>query len=312
MHKHSLNKIALIGLTSFFLTACGGGGGDSEPDKKPVTPPPVETTFSLNKTVESASINEFGTHAFSLTASDVSGTLTATHTYSGQGDLLVTSSGNTVNVTFSYPELMQDVTDKFNIDISDSKTTKTVAVTLAGKNTSIEDKFSLISTYANLLTNRLLFTDIENLHQFYNSAAKLIGKISAFDADENTSSLQSIIATAYSALDANEDFSVAQIDAIKSKYDLKEVTEKEVDDLIAILQIVMQTKANNILESVNLVADHSDKLPAVDAGPLEMVVTGLSQFVGNDAMGSYVNGQWVFNDKYALVGKILSANCSAE
>lgn len=302
-------KIAALGAACFILSACGGGDDIDGGDSTPVAPAP---TLSLDNTFLESTISENQSFEYKVTANHQDGQITATHNYNGTGAVEMSVNGKTLSVKFSYPELHQDTEEKFNITVSDSKTSKDVSVTVHGKNISITRKFEYIDFYTGAVTSKSLFGQINRVHEFYNNGALITGKLSKTQSDQNLSSMKSIIDNAYGSISKADKYSKAEIDSIKADYAKKAIDESDIDVLVEAINLLAKSTAGPLTQEVSTLSELSDKLPPVSAGDLTMTLSGPSFFTGNLLMGTYVDEKWVFNDEYTILGDILSTTCAAE
>ncbi|AZG74128.1 hypothetical protein [Shewanella livingstonensis] len=315
--KKNIALFIYTAVITVFLSACGGGSDSDENDSSSVTPtPPVTTQPSQPMTVStsliSTSVDELGSVSGSFSAGNVNGTLSATSSYSGKGKVKIDVSGNSVNVTFTAPEMNNDLIEQFVVTAKDSKTSHTVTFTANVKNTSAVSKVSFLTAYASSVSQKSLFADMTNIYRFYSSAGVYVGETTASDADDYQDAFSDSQTVAYSTLAKNSSYSSAAITKMLADYKTGALSETDIDSTISGLQTYILSINTTLATKISDIAALSDKLPVFTPGELSMTLTGMSSLIGNPSMGSYVNGQWVFNSEFALIGKIISSTCAAE
>ncbi len=307
MSKNKLFTIAAISALCLSMTACGGGGDDETNDTTQPSQPMTVSTSLI-----SASVDELSPVSGSFSVSNVNGTLSATSSYSGKGKVKIDVSGNTVNVTFTAPEVNNDFIEQFVVTAKDSKTSHAVTFTANIKNASIVSKVSFLTAYTSSVSQKSLFADMANIYRFYSSAAVYAGETTAAEADDYQDAFSDAQIVAYRTLAQNSSYSSVAIAQMLADYKIGALSETDIDSTISGLQTYILSINTTLATKISEIAEFSDKLPVFTPGELSMTLTGMSSLIGNPSMGSYVNSQWVFNSEFALIGKIISSTCAAE
>lgn len=311
--------VSVVAMSVFFLAACGGDGanskgtpsepGSSDGPPKGVTP----VKFAVTAASPPASVDENTSATFSVSFSGANGDITAT-----------AQETSTTGITLTVDDITADGAT-INIAVPELENDKEAGVVIAFTN---GDAQTMSYTFETHLTNR---SGIEALKHYETAAIGAGTFVNLIHERELYSRFQKLIAMEGISIQEIPQFPenldlVARADLINfsntrtdvvSDYKKGKVTESEVKaKTMAILETANRfvSVANKGIES--LLALSSGVVPEL---PLNSVFLNkengisLSQFVGNEQLGSYsAEWFWTFNSEYQFLSQITQNNQSCQ
>jgi hypothetical protein len=302
---------ALLATTMIMgLAACGGGGDSSAPStgQAPVT----STSLELSTSVNTIEVPEMDQATIDLTFKGVKGTAAVSLDYEGTGDIITIGATNITNtggkITVEVPELSYESTYNFTVTLSDSDNRSVKRrVTVLLVNTSAEDKIAEFRQFHSSLDTFIPLNVEQNLLQ---RASELV----ALSGGDNT-----VISSAGFNVLVSEQTSnilkerVAEYEDIVADYEAGALSEDVFASYTETTKIEIATHVEKVNQALEVLIEQSNGiLPAIPLG--ETSYSGaygmLSQFVGNEHLGSYQaeTGVWTFNDNYAFLESIALPN----
>jgi hypothetical protein len=308
----SFNKIILVLLT-LNIIACGGGGTSNATSKSTPPPPPPPPSPDFLVTVDDSAIslaeNEVISIPVSFTGAQGEVSFDGTIQTNYNSSVLVSADINSETgvVTLQNQNMMYDSEGTVRLLFTDGDgRTQTVEVTLNLVNTSGNE---LVERYRGVTDHLGNFIDMKE-------ELALISKLSQLALMTNSDFDSTEQASIKATIKQNTDENVAQtlllhkdiaIQAI-SFYRQGNVSEENMwndfDELMALADQYAFSSAkaiHQVVASTNgLVPDISLVNVSVDETSMS-----LSQFAGNESLGRYVDGKWVFKEKYAFLKAIV-------
>ncbi len=301
------------------VTACGGGsetnsnnnssGGSSNP---PVTTyPPVTKDMTVTSSVESISLGENKAVTFILTAHDETGTLSIDLSkYAGIGSVSSVINGSTISITYSLPDIDNNVSEEIPITVRDSDDEVAFNIPVSAINTSGEITLDKIKTLRNAIEQRAVYNDILLAAKSYSAMQYLNGEISKSTLIKQSESLASAKSESFMwGFDVYMDVNVERIDERIVNYENSEIAEPELETLFYSIRDKLTNGAAYLIEATNGIAEQSSSTPLFPSYIVSASPLGVSGFIGNEQYGSWQGDDWVFTEEYQLLNNVVKSPC---
>lgn len=298
-----MKKVIALLFLMLILTACGGGGGGNNSGGSSSNPG-VISQFSMSASKTTLTISETNGDSSSIT---IDGSNVDLSVQVDDPTVVATMNGNMLTISPAQNTKKQTV----NIKVTGSSEgiTKTLSFIVKVVN-SVANKAVEKANWIDLSKDRLvgfeqektLFEELSDLSFKAGLLAKkdneaLKAKFSVAVNNENAAMLQAI--TAVKA--ASDDYRKELIGATEFQAIYSEEVNKLDESIARVLSIVNeQATTTGIIPIIKPV-----KIADMD------VVNAYSQFTGNPNVGSYVEGNWMYNEQYRSIDAIFSPETCA-
>jgi hypothetical protein len=317
----TLIKSSFISFILLLLTACGGGGGSSSPSSKA----PVPKTLSLSNDNAPSHLLEDETTTFTISLSGIEGKLIPTVTSDSLptgSTLSAEANGSQVTVTailedVAYHEAPVEIT----VSIKDERTTADQTVTW--KKTLLLDNTTGTAAYNKSVAMKDAAVEFVNLTPEFNLLERISMLAELTNNQGKTTSFESLVAELDQIIN-NEQYKEALDAAIvvlgenEVKYLAGEVADSTLEyintDLMEVIDSYAQGAYNVIIQATN----HTmGVMPAYEYNTPYLSDDGktFSSFIGNEMLGEFIDGIWVFSDEYKYLEAIVYSElntCNAE
>ncbi len=299
-------KFLLIVSLVLALSACGGGK-----DKKDPVPPkePTEPTLSITSSEASASLDEGDSFTFSLTQNndeDVSFTLSSNGIdVSDYLTYAIETQGKVHTVVMTIKELSTQAELKLDIKGKGNKTTaQSVYMDLTLNNESAHQKLFLINELQSLAENTMKAPEEKELISRLGKLAVMTGRLTSKELDGVKYSFSDL--TTDEHIKTSRDLFASEVKASLTIYD----DESDIDEALRLVKLNYSNYFTPINKLIILLQDSlgSDLLPVKALGSIyysQQQDSGkVSQFVGNELLGGFTAGEWVFAETYGYLKDI--------
>ena len=318
-----MTKTLIAAAMTMTLAACGGGGGGGStttPVNNGGTPTngggtggtPTTTTFSVTAKNVPNSIDESTSSSIEIQFSGANGDVTGSVEEKSKTGLTVslsnvTSDGATVNI--DVPELESNASGVVNVSFTDSDDqTVTYAIETALINRS---GIEALAVYEVTATGAGTFVNLEPEHELHERLEKILAMLGV-SAEDIPVFPQSLDLKARADLINYSNDRAEVVDA----YGNGEITETELKETTSEILALAAKYAQPVnTELENLVTLSSGAVPDLELNgvyPDRESGVAISQFVGNELMGSYSTGWvWTFDGEYEFMAQLTqnSATC---
>ena len=302
--KRKLLSICMASLACLAVSSCGGSAGSDDSGGTGGS--------SLNVTVQSAP---------SLIAENASAQVVLS-VAGAQGDIQVVSeslvaalapvtgsyviNGNTITYTVNVGELAyKNESLALVVEVSDGTNTGTVSRTINLSNTSGDVAYEKLAGAVPGLVGFLEMEVERSMYERLSSVAELVNN----DARGEIAVLTDRLAMAVDGIDISGQLSEWRLFANEALalYNVNQMHESQVLDLISQLPEKISpfvAEVNQILQDIVVLANGA--VPSMSFSDVYMNSAGeLSQFIGNQNFGQFVDGQWVFNQAYDFMTAVV-------
>ncbi len=318
-----MTKTLIAAAMTMTLAACGGGGGGGStttPVNNGGTPTngggtggtPTTTTFSVTAKNVPNSIDESTSSSIEIQFSGANGDVTGSVEEKSKTGLTVslsnvTSDGATVNI--DVPELENNASGVVNVSFTDSDDqTVTYAIETALINRS---GIEALAVYEVTATGAGTFVNLEPEHELHERLEKILAMLGVSTEDIPVFP-QSLDLKARADLINYSNDRAEVVDA----YGNGEITETELKETTSEILALAAKYAQPVnTELEKLVTLSSGAVPDLELNgvyPDRESGVAISQFVGNELMGSYSTGWvWTFDGEYEFMAQLTqnSATC---
>jgi len=307
--KLQINHILIV-LASLVLTACGGGSEDGEIDvtnSSGTTSSNGPVTLSLDTKSTELSMGESSKINFDI---DVSYTGNESLEMSSNFDLDgATLTGSYKDSAFVMSIASEDVSGirmvdtTFTVTIADGNIQRDKTFTLSLENSSFDESLLYAQEALDAISSTRFETEMESIVHFTAQNAYLNGLMSNEEKEAWSARVQDLTTDLDSKLNSE---SITELNDLLSTEGL---TESELlDSTNRIVANFLEEKdlLSKITESLKESGVHlfSD-MPEVRISKLDK---NYSLFYGNKNLGKEVDQEWVFNDKWSHLAKLLPVN----
>jgi hypothetical protein len=307
-------KMTLIVAAMLSLTACGGGGGaetstngsGSGSGSGATTPAPLNVT----KQAVTSSLKENSSFALTFAVSGAVGNIRVTDASVASASTPVTGNaqvnGNTVTYVVNAGEAkLSNGQHTVTLQIADDSRSVTVTQPIVIENTSanarIEELTSLkasATTFSSLTEEKALFDKIGEV-------AKLVNP----EYLPNETTLKNKFAAAIADTESQTPLNgwIVKTENTLSGYAAGSVSEDELTRIAGDITAPLNARASKANVVINeLLTYTTSVVPSLPVGTVFVgdKGVGISQFEGNSALGSYIDGVWSYNTAYKFMTAI--------
>ena len=296
---------SIILLSVLFLSACGGGGGDgsaSNSSGSSFTPPSLSISAGASNPV-----TENSKGSISLTYQNASGAVSLAvsdiKTNVSSEAVSVKADSNQKSITVEVAELVHDGQVSFTITGTDaSGKSDNASLTVSLTNTSVNPVLSELALLQTELPRLLDVTQGRAVLDTMNEVAVLSGAKTASEVAarlvETDADLKAKLETALVGVDFSSRYSSGELD--------ESVLISVVDTALVDLAQYSQGVYAQVVEVQGKLGG-SLFAPVAETArfTIDTNKATVSQFWGNDNLGSTLDGQWQFNQSYAYLDAII-------
>ncbi|MEG3765022.1 hypothetical protein [Alteromonas sp. 14N.309.X.WAT.G.H12] len=253
--------------------------------------------------------NPTGTFSVTLEPTLIGGASTASYSAStDESAETVTLSLQAEDESVKLGRILMSVTIE-----DEAGTTVTFDEDILATNPSGEEKIANVQAYIDGLDSFLSFTEEDELVD----RLRLLSLMMNSGVAANDEYYDSVSSLADSTLSSALESSLDEATSLISSYEDMESDELDLDAFIATQQEVLDEYAEPVAEQVNTLTSNIDGLSGLTVSEvyIDQNMGTVSMFVGNSLLGSFVDGEWQYDDDYAFMNDIsfpYTASCSAE
>jgi hypothetical protein len=293
----------------FILSACGGGGGESNTtsNENAGIPIPAMTVSTGSKDFV---VDELLTINTILTVKDADQDFTVSIDYSGNGHLEQVINGDDITVKYTAPEVDRDIEEHFSVTTSDKDDAVTTLYSVSINNASARVAIASIEKL-------IVLSESQGYYEELKHVASIAIKMNSF-TDQGKQNQSNLAMTTFEAIKQSvlNETQYIEVDPVYLQEQIDSFKEGTSDEshLLGVIEGAasrITLSVAPVLEELARIIQPTDSIPAISSYAFSIIGDKYSGLIGNTEYGSFVNGEWVFSNEYAIFESILLSPCSA-
>jgi len=315
----TISKGVLAVMFCSVLGACGGGGSDSSTPTPTPNPNPggngsaggtTPTAMTVSFPDANLKVDELKSISATMQVKDADQDVSVTFDYTGGGSFSHTVEGDVVAVKFDAPDVEREITEQLTVTINDSDDSVSQTFNLSINNASADAVVASVTKLIELNESKAYFDELSAIAE---TAVKINSFVNPEDRAKDQvaiTAIQSVIAKAITETDTIE----LHPGNLQSYLDQFNAGHSDEFDLVGVLESAngrLTVVGQQVVNTVAKITDTTPNFPDVGEYKFSMDGAKYSGYVGNESTGEWVDGEWVFNDKFTIFQSILLSPCSA-